>query len=196
MKYLFLDDNNSFQVESGTSTTDFVGAAPDQVGWNLSGVNGNGGANQSNVVIAANATISVPTIGLSARRAYAQFRTYDGDYYGLPSNPTTFEQNTSIYSELIDITHTWSNTAYPSNTYSVTISPISIRIGNTTVNTTINSISVRVGNTTVNTTINSTAISLSNSTVTFTVTKPTAAMVTAGNYFMAANGTWVQLTVP
>jgi len=198
MKYLFLDDNNTFQTDSGTLTKDnnFVEAPPTQVGFNLSGKNGNGGPNESNAVIVANATVNIPTIGLTARCVYAQFRTYDGDYYGLPQNPTTLEQKTSIYPELIDITHTFSNTAYPSNTFSLTVSPYSINIGNTTVKTVINSTAVFVGNSTVNACVNSTTVSLSNSTVKFTMTKPTADMITAGNYFMAANSTWVQLTVP
>jgi hypothetical protein len=44
--------------------------------------------------------------------------------------------------------------------------------------------------------INANGITVANSTVTFTFKPPTAAQVTAGNYFLAANGTWTLMTVP
>lgn len=56
--------------------------------------------------------------------------------------------------------------------------------------------SVKIVGATNNVSVNSTAVSFTNASSTFTITPPTAAQITTGNYFLAANGTWVQLTVP
>lgn len=49
------------------------------------------------------------------------------------------------------------------------------------------------GNTTVNTYINSTSISIQNSSVTFTMVSPTAAEQADGDYYLNANGSWVDI---
>jgi YbbR domain-containing protein len=102
----------------------------------------------------------------------------------------------SAFPELLDITHTFSNTATPSNTNALTISPYIISLKNTGANVYIDSSSVKITNSTANVTVNTSGITYANSTVTFTFKPPTAAQVTAGNYFLAANGTWTLLTVP
>lgn len=51
---------------------------------------------------------------------------------------------------------------------------------------------IMLGNTTVNTVANSLAFTLANSTVTFSLTKPSAAQVTAGDFFLGADGAWQQ----
>jgi hypothetical protein len=49
------------------------------------------------------------------------------------------------------------------------------------------------GNSTVNTYINSTSVSIQNSSVTFTMVSPTAAEQADGDYYLNANGTWVDI---
>jgi len=58
-----------------------------------------------------------------------------------------------------------------------------------------NTTSIRIG-AAVNVVVNSTAVALSNSTVTFVVGRPTAAQVTAGNWFLGANGIWQEYDPP
>lgn len=72
-------------------------------------------------------------------------------------------------------------------------------VGNSTVNASSNSTyfriggSVNVGNSTVNATVNTTALVIANSTANIVLRAPTAAAITNGNYYLNANGTWVEL---
>ena len=59
---------------------------------------------------------------------------------------------------------------------------------------------VTISNSTISNTtyfaINANGITVANSTVSFTFIPPTAAQKASGNYFLAANGAWTQMTVP
>jgi hypothetical protein len=57
---------------------------------------------------------------------------------------------------------------------------------------TINTDSLSIGNSTVNAVVNSLALTIANSTVTWSLTKPTAAEVSTGNYYIGSDGTWQQ----
>jgi hypothetical protein len=58
-------------------------------------------------------------------------------------------------------------------------------------NVTVNN-AISVGNTTVNAVINSTSLALSNSTVSYVFASPNSAQYAANNYYLNANGQWVQ----
>lgn len=58
-------------------------------------------------------------------------------------------------------------------------------------NVTVNN-AISVGNTTVNAVINSTSLALSNSTVSYIFASPNSAQYAANNYYLNANGQWVQ----
>lgn len=53
---------------------------------------------------------------------------------------------------------------------------------------------IRYGNSTVNAVVNSLALTISNSTVTFSIIKPTAAQVSDGDWYLASDGAWKQVT--
>ena len=52
---------------------------------------------------------------------------------------------------------------------------------------------LRVGSASVNAVINSTSFTVANSTVSFSITKPTAAQVSSGNFYLNANGSYVDI---
>jgi hypothetical protein len=68
-----------------------------------------------------------------------------------------------------------------------------LAIGNSTVNTVMNSSVLSISGSTVNSFINATALVIQNSTVQFVLSKPTAAQVTSGNYYLNANGSYTQI---
>ena len=89
-----------------------------------------------------------------------------------------------------------SNTA-TINALSSNSAAISIITGNTaTVNTIIASNTISVGNSTVNAAINSSSFSVSNSSVSLSISKPTAAQISDGSYFLNANGSWSPVAQP
>jgi len=67
-----------------------------------------------------------------------------------------------------------------------------VRVGNSTVNTTIGNTQVFVGTAAESVLVNSIAVSLTNATVTWNITKPTAAEVSSGDYYLGSDGTWQQ----
>ena len=96
-----------------------------------------------------------------------------------------------------------------SNTTTVTSANLTvIKVGNSASNVTINTTSVTVGtnilgntnlfigSSTVNAVINSTSFKLSNSTSNIAFTVPTSAQWTDGSYYLNANGSCVQVSVP
>lgn len=64
-----------------------------------------------------------------------------------------------------------------------------VAVGNVTANTT----ALSIGNSTVNAVVTASAVTIANSTASIALTKPSAAQVSAGNYFLGANGTWQQV---
>lgn len=68
--------------------------------------------------------------------------------------------------------------------------------GNAAISGALTSNSLITGNSTVNVFSNSTSITLSNSTVSFSITKPTAAQVSSGLYYLNANNSWSSLYSP
>lgn len=182
-------NTNTIIIQANTSSNNFANSSTINLKESFSGGYGN-------VFITSSAITNVPKNGLSARRAYAQFTEYNNDYYGLPSNPTTLTMTLSVFPEIIDIIHTYSNTATPANTFEATFSPYTISLGSSTANTVATADSVKISNSSANVTVNTAGITFANSSVTFTFNPPTAAQVAAGNYFLAANGAWTLLTVP
>jgi len=75
------------------------------------------------------------------------------------------------------------------STATANITPASFATGSSLVNATV----LFVGNSTVNATVNSISLYVTNSTVNTTLTIPTSAQWTATNFFLHANGTWVQV---
>lgn len=182
-------NTNTIIIQANTSSNNFANSSTINLQESFSGGYGN-------VFITSSAITNVPMNGLNSRRAYAQFTEYNNDYYGLPSNPTSLTMTLSAFPEIIDIVHTYSNTATPANTYEATFSPYTISLGSNTANIVATANSVKISNSSANVTVDTSGITFANSTVTFKFKPPTAAQVTAGNYFLAANGAWTLLTVP
>ncbi|CAB4162802.1 hypothetical protein UFOVP787_122 [uncultured Caudovirales phage] len=85
--------------------------------------------------------------------------------------------------------------AYAMTTYVVTTNS-NTAVGNAAITGSFTSDTLSVGNTAVNVYSNSSSITLSNSTVSFSLTKPTAAQVSSGLYYLNANNTWTSLYSP
>ena len=70
----------------------------------------------------------------------------------------------------------------------LTIPGLSVTLGSNSA--IVNTLIYAIGNSTVNATVNSVSFRIANSTVNFVITKPTAAQVSAGTYYLNANGSW------
>jgi len=175
------------------------------------------GANTSN--LAYSSTYSYNVINLAFTNTYTNSTsTYTNTYVSLLNSNTLTINNTS--NNILTLIANSVNIAFGNttlvqsinvNSNSVTIStsePNYLSSGataNTRTRTLVvnpDSISgnVTIANNTISNTtyfaINANGITVANSTVTFTFTPPTAAQKTAGNYFLAANGTWTLMNVP
>jgi len=73
------------------------------------------------------------------------------------------------------------------------VQPMQVVTGNTTTSSTLGVASVIVGNSTINVVANSSNIRISNSTVNWNMSNPTAAQVTAANYYLASDSVWKQV---
>jgi hypothetical protein len=175
------------------------------------------GSNTSN--LAYSSTYSYNVINLAFTNTYTNSTsTYTNTYVSLLNSNTLTINNTS--NNMLTLIANSVNIAFGNttlvqsinvNSNSVTIStsePNYLSSGataNTRTRTLVvnpDSISgnVTIANNTISNTtyfaINANGITVANSTVTFTFTPPTAAQKTAGNYFLAANGTWTLMNVP
>ncbi|CAB4181328.1 hypothetical protein UFOVP1071_25 [uncultured Caudovirales phage] len=175
------------------------------------------GSNTSN--LAYSSTYSYNVINLAFTNTYTNSTsTYTNTYVSLLNSNTLTINNTS--NNILTLIANSVNIAFGNttlvqsinvNSNSVTIStsePNYLSSGataNTRTRTLVvnpDSISgnVTIANNTISNTtyfaINANGITVANSTVTFTFTPPTAAQKTAGNYFLAANGTWTLMNVP
>ena len=175
------------------------------------------GANTSNLTYSS--TYSYNVINLAFTNTYTNSTsTYTNTYVSLLNSNTLTINNTS--NNILTLIANSVNIAFGNttlvqsiniNSNSVTIStsePNYLSSGataNTRTRTLVvnpDSISgnVTIANNTISNTtyfaINANGITVANSTVSFTFTPPTAAQKTAGNYFLAANGTWTLMNVP
>ena len=89
------------------------------------------------------------------------------------------------------------------STSTANLTPLGFFAGTSVVNTTViaaganvlvGTADLRIGNSTVNAMANSLQIALANSTVTLSIIKPSAAQVTAANYYLASDSTWKQVS--
>lgn len=70
-----------------------------------------------------------------------------------------------------------------------------LTVGNSAINVSSNSTILSISTPAANAFVNSTSINLVNSSVNFSIVKPTAAQVTAGNFYLSSNG-WAQVEIP
>lgn len=112
------------------------------------------------------------------------------------STVNSVSTNTSLsVSDTVGNTVVSSNGVTVSNsTVTTTMTTSVITVGNSTVTVGANSTALSVGNSSQSVVMTQNGVTLSNSTVSFTITRPDASQVTAGNYFIGANGTWQQAT--
>jgi hypothetical protein len=82
------------------------------------------------------------------------------------------------------------------STVNATVNSTAVVVANSTTNAVITPINARFGNSTYYTNIDSQSIKIANSTVNTNLIVPTAGQYAATNYFLHANGTWVQVVIP
>jgi hypothetical protein len=175
------------------------------------------GANTSN--LSYSATYSYNTINLAFNNTYTNSTSTYTNTYNVVLNSNTFTINNTSNNILTlianDVNIAFGNSSLVQsvnvNSNSVTISTsepnylssgasANTRTRTLVVNPDNISGNVTISNSTISNTtyfaINANGITVANSTVSFTFIPPTAAQKASGNYFLAANGAWTQMTVP
>ena len=175
------------------------------------------GANTSN--LSYSATYSYNTINLAFTNTYTNSTSTYTNTYNVVLNSNTFTINNTSNNILTFLANSvniaFGNTSLVqsinvnSNTVTISTSEPNYLSSGASANTRTRTLVVNPDNISGNVTISNSTISnttyfaisangvtVANSTVTFTFKPPTAAQVTAGNYFLAANGTWTQMNVP
>lgn len=142
--------------------------------------------NRTNELATAMSTVAVTTNSNTATGNAAITGTFTANVY-TAGNST--------------VNSTISGAGLTSNAVSANYSTIAtlFTVGNSTINATANSTALRIptvyaGNSTVNTVITATGVAVTNSTANISLGIPSASAVAAGNYYLNANGQWVQIT--
>lgn len=152
-------------------------------------------------------TIAVANTQLTNTYDYWRNRTNDLAYI-ISTYAVTTESNTAAGNAAITGTFT-ANNLNVNNSVSIGNSTVNVVISSTTSSLTANSGTfltlssntgsftsrILVGNSTVNTVINSSSLSFTNSTSGIIIPIPTAAQISANNYYLNANGTWGTITI-